>query len=847
MFNYCTIIVKKNDTEQTIPHILWQKKQKKALKSYTFCREITFTLNMKKVTRLILLLLTILLPAHLHAQENVESGSVTIKGKITDETGSPIEIANIWVARQMKGTTTDLKGEYSLRIATADTVEITYSMIGYQQRRRILFKPSGTITMNIMLPHSNTALEGVTIREIRRQTGTMQHLSQKQARLSPDASGGSVESFIATQAGVSATNELSSTYNVRGGNYDENSVYVNGIEIYRPLLIRAGQQEGLSFINPDMVENIGFSSGGFEAKFGDKMSSVLDITYRRPTQLEGSLSAGMLGANAYIGIGSKDKWSMTHSLRYKTSQYLLGTLDTHGEYDPSFVDYQTYLTYHLTQQLEIGFIGNISQNRYRFTPSDRNTSFGTLEDVKEFKVYFGGREEDMFRTWFGALTLDYNINEHNHLALNTSAYRTDEEETFDIISQYWLDDVDEDKNMGVGTYMEHARNYLTASVISVALTGKHKVQQHELHWGGEYKMERISDDLNEWEMRDSAGYSLPHTGERIELIYNLRSRNQVSNHRLAAFAQDTWRKHTDAGLFVINGGIRFSYWSWNHEPLLSPRLSVGFIPDGNDQFTFRLATGLYYQSPFYKEFRDTVQAGGSSYVRLNKAIKSQRSVQVVGAMDYQFRVWDRPFKLTTEVYYKALSNLIPYNINNVRLTYYGENCATGYAAGLDMKLFGEFIPGTDSWLTASIMRTEEKIDGKWYPRPTDQRFNLSLCLTDYFPGTDRWQMNLRAVYANGLPFGPPHSGREKLLFRAPAYRRVDIGMSYRAVNNEKGNIRTGISQHFRNVWLGIDAFNLLGIKNINSYYWITDTENHRYAIPNYLTGLRINARILVEF
>ena len=303
---------------------------------------------MKKVVLLILLLASAC--GVLQAQESTPEGSVTLKGRVTDETGSPIEIANIWVARQLRGTTTNLKGEYTITLTSADTVEITFSMIGYQSRRRILHKPTGTITLDIMLPHSNTALQGVTIRETRRQTGTMQHLSQKKARLMPDASGGTVESFIATQAGVSSTNELSSTYNVRGGNYDENSVYINGIEVYRPLLIRAGQQEGLSFINPDMVENIGFSSGGFEARYGDKMSSVLDITYRRPTEFESSLSASLLGANAYIGMGKEDKWSMTHSLRYKTSQYLLGTLDTQGEYDPSFVDYQTYLTYQLSKR-----------------------------------------------------------------------------------------------------------------------------------------------------------------------------------------------------------------------------------------------------------------------------------------------------------------------------------------------------------------------------------------------------------------------------------------------------------------------------------------------------------------
>lgn len=795
----------------------------------------------------IILLLTFSAATSLYSQESVESGYCLIKGTVTDETGSPVEFANIWVGQQVKGTTTDLKGRYSLKLVTSDTVEIVYSMIGYQTRKRILNKPTGVITMNVMMPHANTLLQGVTIRETRKQTGAMQHLSQKQARLTPNASGNAVESFIATQAGVTATNELSSTYNVRGGNFDENSVYVNGIEVYRPLLIRAGQQEGLSFINPDMVENIAFSSGGFEAKYGDKMSSVLDITYHRPTKSEVSLSAGLLGANAYIGIGKENKWSMTHGLRYKTSRYLLGTLDTNGEYDPSFVDYQTYLTYRFTPRLEAGFIGNVSRNLYRFVPSDRNTSFGTLEDVKEFKVYFGGQEKDCFLTSFGALALTYKANENNTLTFNTSAYRTDEEETFDIISQYWLNDVNENKNMGVGTYMEHARNYLTASVVSVAMNGDHKVGQHQLLWGGEYKLENIGDDINEWEMRDSAGYSLPHTGEHIELIYNLRSQNSVRNHRFSSFIQDTWRKQTEAGLLVINGGLRLAHWTWNGETLLSPRLSVGFIPKGNDNFTFRLATGVYYQSPFYKEYRDTVKASGSSYVKLNRDIKSQRSVQAVGAMDYQFRVWERPFKLTAEVYYKALSNLIPYNVNNVRLTYYGENCSKGYATGFDAKLFGEFVPGTDSWLTASIMSTEEKIDGKWYPRPTDQRFNLSFCLTDYFPGSDRWQMNLRAVYASGLPFSPPHSGREKQLFRAPAYRRVDIGMNYRLVNNEEHTITHGIAHHFRNVWIGVEAFNLLGINNVNSYYWITDTENHRYAVPNYLTGRRINCHFWIEF
>mgnify|MGYP003291706934 CR=1 FL=1 len=797
----------------------------------------------------LLILLSLLVVGVLSAQGGVPSGGAVLKGRITDETGSPVEIANIWVARQMRGTTSNLKGEYTLHVASADTVEITFSMIGYQTRRRILYRPTGVITLDVMLPHANTSLQGVTIRETRRQTGTMQHLSQDKVRLMPDASGGSVESFIATQAGVSNTNELSSTYNVRGGNYDENSVYVNGIEVSRPLLIRAGQQEGLSFINPDMVENIGFSSGGFEARYGDKMSSVLDITYRRPTHLEGSVSAGLLGANAYIGTGKEDKWSMTHSLRYKTSRYLLGTLDTNGEYDPSFIDYQTFLTYHLTQQLEVGFIGNISRNDYRFRPTDRNTSFGTLEDVKEFKVYFGGQEVDQFLTAFGAMTLTYDINESNKITFNTSAYRTDEEETFDIISQYWLNDVDEEKNMGVGTYMEHARNYLKADVQTVSFTGKHYLGSNDLRWGVEWKRESFNDNQREWELRDSLGYNVPVTGDGgLRPVYSLKSQTAYTSNHISTYVQDTYKFNSNIGVISVNAGVRLSWWEWNNEVIVSPRASVGLIPKFCDDLTLRFATGVYYQTPFYKEMRDTTTVNGITTVTLNKNIKSQRSIHVVLGCDYHFKIYNRPFKFTAEAYYKKLDNLIPYNIDNVRIVYYGENCAKGYATGLDMKLFGEFVPGTDSWLTFSVMDTKERINGgDWIPRPTNSRFCASLYFTDFFPGTDRWKMSLQGTYADGLPFGPPHSGRERHVFNAPAYRRVDIGMSYRLLDNEERHYRTGMRSWFKNVWLGVDAFNILGINNVNSYYWVKDINNNNYAVPNYLTGRLINARVLMEF
>lgn len=768
---------------------------------------------------------------------------VTVKGVVRDEHGQPVEVANILVEKQLVGATSNLQGEYVISFESTDSVVITYSMIGHLTRKKTLRNPSGVITLDVTLPTNNFELQGVTIKETRRQTGTMQQISMKQARLQPDATGGSVESYIATQAGVSSNNELSTQYNVRGGNFDENSVYVNGIEVYRPLLIRAGQQEGLSFINPDMVADIGFSTGGYEARFGDKMSSVLDITYRRPDQFESTLSASLLGTSAYVGFGNR-KFSFTNSIRYKTSEYLLGTLDTHGEYSPAFLDYQTYLFWKPSDQWSMGVIGNVSQNKYHFRPTTRNTSFG---DMMSFTVYFDGWEKDRFLTYFGSYNLSWTPSKGHTVSLNASAYRTDEEETYDIAGQYWLEQIDSTVNRGVATYMEHARNYLTADVRSIGLNGSHDIDAHHILWGAEFKDERVSERLNEWEYRDSVGYSIPHSDDALHLIFNLRSKNDVHNRRLSAYVQDTWRFTAAPGLFVVNGGLRASYWTWNREPIVSPRVSVGLVPAFNDAFTFRLATGVYYQSPFYKEYRDTVLVDGSCHVKLNQDIKSQRSIHFVAATDYQFRVADRPFKFSAEVYYKALSNLIPYNIDNIRISYYGENCASGYATGLDMKLFGEFVPGTDSWLTCSIMRTEEKINGHWYPRPTDQRINLSLNLSDYFPGTDRWKMNLRAHYANGLPLGPPHSGREKQLFRAPAYRRVDIGMSYRLLNNEERHIQTGIAQYFKNIWLGADAFNLLGINNVNSYYWITSVDNHQYAVPNFLTGRRINFRILCEF
>ena len=773
---------------------------------------------------------------------------VTFKGRVTDENHKPIEIANVSIVGEPVGTIADLNGNYTLTCNSKDTLVVAYSMIGYQTRKRTFYNPTDTITVNVMLPSSNFALQEVEVIDTERQLGSTQKLSMpEKIRLQPSASGNSIEEMIKSQAGVSSHNEMSSQYNVRGGNFDENSVYVNGIEVYRPLLIRAGQQEGLSFINPDMVGAIAFSTGGFEAKYGDKMSSVLDITYRKPREFESTVSASLLGASAYIGWGN-NRISISNSVRYKSNNYLFGTLDTKGEYKPNFIDYQAYIDWRITDKLNFSVIGNVSRNKYNFTPSDRVTSFGTLEDVKEFKVYFDGWETDLFRTLFGAASLSYTPNEYHMFTLQASAFQTKEEETYDILGEYWLNDINTDQSLGVGGYLEHARNYLDANVINIKFTGKHYLKSHDLRWGLEWKNERFTDNQREWELHDSIGYNIPNEADGIRPVYSLKSKTSCNSNHIFAYAQDTYKLNTSIGLIYMNAGARLSYWDWNNELLFSPRVSVGMIPKFNKEMTFRLATGVYYQTPFYKEMRDTTTTNGITTVTLNKKIKSQRSIHLVLGYDYHFKIFGRPFKFTAEAYYKKLDNLIPYNIDNVRIVYYGENCAKGYATGLDMKLFGEFVPGTDSWITLSIMDTKEKINGgSWIPRPTNQLISASLYFTDYFPHTDRWKMSLQGVYADGLPFGPPHSGREKQTFNAPAYMRVDIGMSYRLLDNEDRRHRTGVKSWFKNIWLGVDAFNILGIENVNSYYWVKDVGNNNYAVPNYLTGRRINGRILIEF
>lgn len=768
-----------------------------------------------------------------------------IFGAIKDEKGSPIELASVRIQGQPSTTLSNLNGSYSIYCTSHDTITVVYSMIGYETRKRSIYNPQDSVRIDVMLPSFDASLGEAVVTGQQIQTGTMQKITPKDLKLSPSTTGNGVEEIIATQAGVSTHNELSSQYNVRGGSFDENCVYLNGVEVYRPMLVRSGQQEGLSIINPNMVESIGFSSGGFEARYGDRMSSVLDITYKRPESFEASLSASMLGGGVYVGWGNKHVSLMT-SLRYKTTRYLLGSLDTNGEYNPNFLDYQAYFSWRPNRRWSLDIIGNISDNHYNFEPEDRETKFGTMQEAKSFKVYFDGKEEDAFRTFFGSTTLTRHFSPNTFLALQFSTFSTKEQETYDIQGEYWLNEATSQEQLGVGTYMEHARNKLRAQVFNSGLRFRTKFTGHVLQAGFNWQRERIKENAREWEMRDSMGYSLPHTPDRLTLIYSQRSQNSIHTNRFEAYAQDTWRFKTNLGLFNLTYGLRLSYWDWNKETLISPRASIGLMPSFSDKLTFRFATGVYYQAPFYKELRDTTIAGGISTVQLNHDIKSQRSIHFVLGGDYTFRLMNRPFKFTTEVYYKALSNLIPYSVDNVRIVYYGHNMSKGYATGIDFKLFGEFVPGTDSWITFSIMSTKEKLHGQWLPRPTDQRYNLSLYFTDYFPGTDRWKLALKAAFADGLPFGPPHTDRTQHKFRAPAYKRVDVGLSYRLIDNEDKHLHR-FGRHIKNAWLGLDAFNLLGIKNVNSYYWVTDITNTQYAVPNYLTGRQINVRLSIDF
>ncbi|MBR3950327.1 MAG: carboxypeptidase-like regulatory domain-containing protein [Bacteroidaceae bacterium] len=786
----------------------------------------------------------------------VSQDIVRLRGSVIDADNRPIELALVRIAGTTTGTTTNLEGKYEMKINSTDSVVVIFSCLGYKNEEHVLKNPKGEVKLNVQLQKKSIDLGEVVVTEFQKQQGTMQKIKASDMQLMPNTSGG-IEGMLATFAGVNSNNELSSQYSVRGGNFDENIVYINGIEIYRPLLVRSGQQEGMSVINPDLVSSISFSSGGFSAEYGDKMSSVLDIQYKRPEALEVSLSGSFLGATASIGH-STGKFTQLHGVRYHTNSTLLSSLDVKGEYNPSYFDYQTYMTYKFNDKFEVALLGNIAVNNYQFTPFEQSTSFGTAYDTKNFTVYFDGMERDIFETYFGSVSANYRPAKDNEISLQFSAFSSNEFVSYDISGQYWLDELANSDNvsdnapakgdLGVGTYHEHARNRLKASVVSVALKGAHRIVGNDIRWGITYNREQIYDYLREWEMRDSVGYSLPYVGDNIHMIYNIVSENNLSSNRISGYLQDTYRLRTDVGLFNFNAGVRLSYWDFNNECIVSPRASVTFIPERNSNFTFRIAGGIYYQAPFYKEFRDTVSQGNNNFiVHLNDRIKSQQSIQIVAGGDYTFRAFDRPFKVSLEAYYKKLNDLIPYEANNVKLWYSAKNESEGYATGLDMKLYGEFVPGTDSWFSFSLMRTEEKINGIWVPRPTDQRYSVGIFFQDYVPKLPMFKISLKGIISDGLTFGSPMKGRAEGYYRAPAYKRVDLGLTYILIGGEEQWSKYGFWRNIKSATIGVDVFNLFDFANVNSYTWVTDVNNVQYAVPNYLTRRQLNVRLTVKF
>ena len=795
---------------------------------------------------------------------------VRVFGYVLDSDNRGIELANVYVEGSTVGTTTNQNGYYDLTVEMGDTIIMVYSMIGYESFRQQLYTTKKVLGVNVVLPTNEEMLSEITVRGIQRQTGTMERTDVGVARLMPDATGGGIENLLITFAGVRQNNEMSSQYNVRGGSYDENSVYVNGLEIYRPLLIRSGQQEGLSFANTDMVESVDFSAGGFDAQYGDRMSSVLDIRYKRPEKLESRLNISLLGASAYVGWGDSVQ-SQMHGIRYKTSKYMLGALDTKGNYKPNFIDYQTQMTWKVgAKDWEIRLMGNFSQNSYLFNPDSATTTSGTLENPIKKDIYYEGQEKDMFRTAFAALSAYGKVSKEVEVGVDLSGFYTHEQETYDIHSELILSRGDKNSSqgsnnnlnqsitgstekqdiIGTGEFHEHARNKLQASIITLGHTGEWKRGQNSLKWGVSGQVEMVSDQISEWEWRDSLGYSLPNVDKGMELYYAMKGTTHMLSGRLQAYAQNTYRWSTEQGKVFLTAGMRLNWWSFTNEVLPSPRVSVVWMPGWKRDMTFRVATGLYYQAPFYKELRQTIMDDQGVYrIHLNEKLKAQRSYQLVLGTDYYFRAWGRPFKFTAEAYGKYIDRMESYTVDNVRVRYSGVNDSEGYTIGLDLKLFGELAPGADSWISFSTMRSRMRFvddvhELGWIPTPQEQRYNLTLYFQDYLPQLPQYKLHLKFIWSEGLPFGYPRNEKMRYLGHMGDYRRIDIGVSRTfSASTDKWMKKT---KHVDSWSVQFDVFNLVGWNNMNSYYWVTAADGQHWPTPNYLTGRMFNLKIDVK-
>ena len=796
---------------------------------------------------------------------------VRLYGYVLDSENRGIELANVYIEGSTVGTTTNQNGYYDITVEMSDTIVMVYSMIGYETIRQQLYTQNQVLGVNVILPTNEEMLSEITVRGIQRQTGTMERTDVGVARLMPDATGGGIESLLITFAGVKQNNEMSSQYNVRGGSFDENSVYVNGLEIHRPLLIRSGQQEGLSFVNTDMVESVDFSAGGFDAQYGDKMSSVLDIRYKRPTSFESRLNISLLGASAYLGWGDSVQ-SQMHGIRYKTSKYMLGALDTKGNYKPNFLDYQTQMTWKVGERhdWDITLLGNFSQNSYEFTPDSVVKEWGGMDAIEQ-QIDHEGREKDMFRTAFVALSTNGKVHPEIKVGVDVNGFYTHEQETYDIRSAYVLrqKDMNEDSNsggydpngevispegnqnlLGKGEYHEHARNTLQSGIITLAHHGEWQRGANSLKWGISGQVEMITDRLSEWEWRDSLGYSLPDSDKDMELYYAMKGTTQMLNGRLQAYAQNTHHWNTDHGKVYLTAGMRLNYWTFTNEVLPSPRVSVVWMPGWKRDMTFRVATGIYYQAPFYKELRQTIQDDKGVYrIHLNDRLKAQRSYQLVLGTDYYFRAWGRPFKFTAEAYGKLIDRMESYTVDNVRVRYSGLNDSEGYTIGLDMKLMGELVPGADSWISFSTMRSRmrfinDKHNIGWIPTPQEQRYNLTVYFQDYLPQLPQYKLHLKFIWSEGLPFGYPRKENLRYLGHLSDFKRIDIGAS--RTFSAKTDKWMKNSKHVDSWTIQFDVFNLVGWKNENSYYWVTAIKGLQLPCPNYLTGRMFNLKLDVK-
>jgi len=791
---------------------------------------------------------------------NAQTSNATIFGKVTDENGLPVDMVNVSLKNYPFGTTTNRKGEYLFRIPSGREVAVVFSMIGYNmEERKLSLASEATFELNVVMSSSNQEIDEIVIQEQRQTSGNIVRINPKSISSLPDVGMGSVEGVLRTLPGVSSSNELSNQYSVRGGNFDENLVYVNGIEVYRPTLIRAGQQEGLSFVNSDMVSSIQFSAGGFDASYGDKMSSVLDIKYSRPTQFKANVMASLMGARAHVeSISDNKKFTYNMGARYKSFKLLLGSLAEKGVYDPSFIDFQGYFTYSPSPKFEIGFLGTASSNSYRFVPEKLEQTFGTFKNQLKLTIDFEGQEVDRFYTYTGALNFLYKPTPAINLNLALAAFSSDEQETYDIIGSYRFNEVQNEGTdqrddstilLGLGYYHEHGRNFLKANVLSVDHSGSFKSGGNVLSWGMNAKQEIISDRMNEWQYRDSAGYSLPYSDKEVKLYYAENTEYEHTKNRYSAYLQDSYSTPWGNGTLMITGGVRANYWDFTHKVFVSPRFSCSYKVDGTYDIIYRLAAGSYYQPAFYRELKNL-------YGEVADSIQTPHSLQVVAGVDYSFIAWERPFKLTAESYYKSLKNLIPYQYENVRIRYLSDQISDGFAYGLDVKVNGEFVSGTQSWVSASLMKTMEDIDGDvdsegnqvgYIRRPNDQRFKFSMFFQDYLPGLPYYQMNLTGHFITGVPFGMPRSPRYLQKNQVPAYRRVDIGFLRLLVSNGDNLTSWRFLDRFKECSVGIEVYNLLDIRNVSSYSFIADFQNIYYAVENRLTGRMLNFTVSASF